>query len=66
MSTLKVNTIGNKGSAVDFPNKLKVRGNAIEQAYTASGTEPSSPSAGDIWYDSTNKVVYQYINFGTF
>lgn len=62
MSTLKVNTIGNKGSAVDFPNKLKVRGNAIEQAYTASGTEPSSPSAGDIWWDSTNEVVYQYIN----
>ena len=42
MSTLKVNTIGNKGSAVDFPNKLKVRGNAIEQGYTASGTEPVS------------------------
>lgn len=62
MSTLKVNTIGNKGSAVDFPNKLKVRGNAIEQGYTASGTEPSSPSAGDIWYDSTNSKIFQYIN----
>lgn len=62
MSTLKVNTIGNKGSAVDFPNKLKVRGNAIEQAYTESGTEPSSPSEGDFWWDSTNEVVYQYIN----
>ena len=62
MSTLKVNTIGNKGSAVDFPNKLTVRGNAIEQGYTASGTEPSSPSEGDIWWDSTNEVVYQYVN----
>lgn len=62
MSTLKVNTIGNKGSAVDFPNKLKVRGNAIEQGYTASGTEPSSPSEGDFWWDSTNEVVYQYVN----
>ncbi len=62
MSTLKVNTIGNKGSAVDFPNKLTVRGNAIEQGYTASGTEPSSPSEGDIWWDSTNSALYQYIN----
>ena len=62
MSTLKVNTIGNKGSAVDFPNKLKVRGNAIEQGYTASGTEPSSPSEGDFWWDSANEVVYQYVN----
>lgn len=62
MSTLKVNTIGNKGSAVDFPNKLKVRGNAVEQGYTASGTEPSSPSEGDFWWDSTNEALYQYIN----
>jgi len=62
MSTLKVNTIDNKGSAVDFPNKLTVRGNAIEQGYTESGTEPSSPSEGDIWWDSTNEKVYQYIN----
>jgi hypothetical protein len=62
MSTIKVNTIDNNGSNVDFPNKLKVRGNAIEQGYTASGTEPSSPSAGDIWYDSTNDKTFQYIN----
>lgn len=62
MSTLKVNTIDNNGSNVDFPNKLTVRGNAVEQGYTSSGTEPSSPSEGDFWWDSTNEVVYQYIN----
>ena len=62
MSTIKVNTIDNNGSNVDFPNKLKVRGNAIEQGYTASGTEPSSPSEGDYWWDSTNEILYQYIN----
>ena len=31
--------------------------------YTSSGTEPSSPNAGDIWYDSANvsmKHVYIY------
>ena len=61
MSTIKVNTIDNNGSNVDFPNKLTVS-NAIEQGYTASGTEPSSPSEGDYWYDTVNKVLYQYIN----
>ena len=62
MSTIKVNTIDNNGSNVDFPNKLTVRGNAIEQGYTASATEPSSPSEGDIWWDSSNTKIYQYIN----
>ena len=62
MSTIKVNTIDNNGSNVDFPNKLTVRGNAIEQGYTASGTEPSSPSEGDYWWDSANDTLYQYIN----
>jgi len=62
MSTIKVNTIDNEGGAVDFPNKLTVRGNAIERTYTSSGTEPSSPSEGDFWYDTGNEVLKQYIN----
>ena len=62
MSTIKVNTIDNEGGAVDFPNKLTVRGNAIERTYTSSGTEPSSPSEGDFWYDTGNSVLKHYIN----
>ena len=62
MSTIKVNTIDNEGGAVDFPNKLTVRGNAIERTYTSSGTEPSSPSNGDFWYDTGNSVLKHYIN----
>lgn len=62
MSTIKVNTIDNEGGAVDFPNKLTVRGNAIERTYTSSGTEPSSPSEGDFWYDTGGDVLKHYIN----
>tara|TARA_B100001093_G_C26742553_1_gene977338 strand:- start:108 stop:1193 length:1086 start_codon:yes stop_codon:yes gene_type:complete len=62
MSTIKVNTIDNEGGAVDFPNKLTVRGNAIERTYTSSGTEPSSPSEGDFWYDTGNSLLKHYIN----
>lgn len=62
MSTIKVNTIDNDGSAVDFPYKISIRGNAIEQGYTASGTEPSSPATGDIWWSTSANKLYQYIN----
>ena len=34
----------------------------IGKAYTASGTEPSSPANGDTWYDSTNDKYYLYVN----
>jgi len=62
MSTLKINTLSNGGSAIDFPNSFNIGGNAIEQGYTSSGTEPSSPATGDIWWDSTNEKLYQYLN----
>lgn len=62
MSTLKVNALNNDGSAIDFPNSFKLGGNPIEQGYTSSATEPSSPSTGDLWWDSANEKLYQYLN----
>jgi len=62
MSTLKANTINNNGSAVDFPNSFKLGGNPIEQGYTSSATEPTSPNVGDLWWDSANAKLYQYLN----
>ena len=32
----------------------------IGKAITASGSEPSSPANGDLWYDSTNDKFYYY------
>ena len=55
MSTLRVNTITNNGSAVDLPQKFKIGGNNVEQGYTASGSEPSSPATGDFWWDAVTK-----------
>jgi len=34
----------------------------IGKAYTASGTEPSSPANGDTWYDTANDKFYLYVN----
>jgi len=62
MSTLRVNTITNNGSAVDLPQKFKIGGSNVEQGYTASGSEPSSPATGDFWWDSSNEKLYRYIS----
>lgn len=63
MSTLKVNSIANNGSAVDFPNgAFNIGGSSILQGYTSSATEPASPSTGDFWWDSANEELYQYLN----
>jgi hypothetical protein len=62
MSTLKVNELNNGGSAVDFPNGFTVGDKPFLQGYTSSATEPTSPAKGDIWWDSANEVLYQYLN----
>ena len=64
MSTFKVDDILGELStdAINLPNKFKVEGNIIEQGYTASATEPSSANEGDFWWDSTQEVLYRYIN----
>ncbi len=62
MSTIKVDTIKNRSNAINLPNNFKIDGDSIVQGYTASGTEPSSPSIGDFWWDSSNEKLYRYIN----
>ena len=66
MSTIKVDEIFGEtnASAVNFPNKFKVGGFSAEQGYTASGSEPSSPSNGDYWWDTGNDKLYRYIAGG--
>ena len=63
MSTLKVNTIKDNGTAIDIENGILVGGVSPAQNYTASGTEPSSGNAnGDYWWDTGNEKLYQYWN----
>ena len=62
MSTIKVDTIKNRSSAINLPNNFKVGGLNIIQGYTSSGSEPGSPSTGDYWWDSSNDKLYRYID----
>ena len=64
MSTLKVDTIRNYDSAVDFSQGFNIGGASIIQNYTESADMPSSPSNGDYWWDSANNVLYRYMDGG--
>ena len=66
MSTIKVDEIFGDlpTDAVDLPNKFTVDGASVEQGYTESGTEPSSPSNGDYWWDTGNDKLYRYMDGG--
>ena len=66
MSTFKVDSIAGEvpTDVINLPNKFKVGGNTIEQGYTASATQPSSPNEGDFWWDTANSKVFRYINGG--
>jgi len=33
--------------------------------YTAAATGPSNPATGDHWYNTTEDVLYEYVNDGT-
>tara|TARA_B100001057_G_C22775130_1_gene921275 strand:+ start:390 stop:1526 length:1137 start_codon:yes stop_codon:yes gene_type:complete len=67
MSELKVDTIVNLAGTgkPNLPVSPTLGGAALSSAntysYTSSGTEPSSPKNGAIWWDSSNNEVYLYI-----
>lgn len=67
MSELKVDTIVNLAGTgkPNLPVSPTLGGTALSSAntysYTSSGTEPSSPKNGAIWWDSSNSEVYLYI-----
>lgn len=66
MSTIKVDTIRNYDSAVDFSQGLKIGGTSIEQNYTESADMPETPTPvnGDYWWDTANEVLYRYMDGG--
>lgn len=68
MTQLKVDTITDAAgtAAPDLEDGLTINGAALSTVNTAeyysSGTEPSSPKDGAIWWDTTNEKVMIYVN----
>jgi hypothetical protein len=51
-------SVGNSSNAITFDGTTLDIGPAVTTSYGT--TAPSSPSNGDLWYDSTNKVFKRY------
>jgi hypothetical protein len=66
MSTIKVDTIRNYDSAVDFSQGFNIGGASIIQNYTESADMPETPTPvnGDYWWDTANNVLYRYMDGG--
>ena len=66
MSTIKVDTIRNYDSAVDFSQGFKLGGADVIQNYTESADMPETPTPvnGDYWWDTANEVLYRYMDGG--
>lgn len=68
MTQLKVDTITDAAgtAAPDLEDGLTVNGSALSTVNTAeyysSGSEPSSPKDGAIWWDTGNDKVMIYVN----
>lgn len=68
MTELKVDTITDAAGTgkPDFEDSITIDGatlaNTNTAEYNSSGTEPTSPQNGSIWWDSTNEKVYIYAN----
>ena len=58
MSTLKVDSIGNSGSAVNFPNNVQAGDGFAKREYTSSATAPSGANNGALWWDTANEGLY--------
>ena len=68
MSELKVDTIVDLAGTgkPNFSNGITINGAAVSTLnvgeYNASGTEPSSPQNGSIWWDTANETIFIYID----
>jgi len=62
MSTLRVDSITNSGSAVNFPVNVKVGNGFVEREYYSQATAPTPNTPGAIWWDTTNNVTKIYLN----
>ena len=66
MSTIKVDTVRNYDSAVDFSQGFTLGGADVVQNYTESADMPETPTPvnGDYWWDTANNVLYRYMDGG--
>lgn len=62
MSTLKVDSITNDGSAVDFTYNAKVGNGTLKKEYYEQDTEPAYPCDGALWFNTSDDTFHIYAN----
>lgn len=68
MTEFKVDTVVNLAGTgkPNFENGVTINGAALStlnlNEYNASGSEPTSPQNGSIWWDTTNEKIFIYVN----
>lgn len=53
------------GTNIKSLNSVSLLGSGNIVTTTSGTTPPNSPTVGDIWYDTTNDIIYRYTNDGT-
>lgn len=61
MSTLKVDSLENNGSAVNFTTNLTAGNGSAIREYYAQADKPSGAGNGAVWWDTTNSVYKMLI-----
>jgi hypothetical protein len=62
MSTLKVDSITNGGSPVDFTGGLDVGNGSVIREYYAQTTEPMGAGPGAIWWNTDTSELKVYLS----
>jgi hypothetical protein len=62
MSTLKVDSIENSGSTVNFTTNVQVGNGFVKREYTSSATAPEGANNGALWWNTDNGVLNIYLD----
>ena len=62
MSTLKVDSIGNGGSAVNFTTNIQVGDGLVKRDYYEQASEPSAAPNAAVWYDTADEQLKLKVN----
>ena len=61
MSTLRVDSIENNDTAVNFPYDLFVNNGRVEREYYSQTSRPTSANNGAVWWNADTSMIKIYI-----
>lgn len=62
MSEIRVDTIKNDGTEVDFPKGFTVGDDSFIQVYSEGATNPTTGSDSELFWNTTNSTLHVWAN----